>query len=525
MLKSLTVLAFISTVLIGQAQVAPNIEWQRSLGGSNLDAASSIQRTSDGGYILAGVTQSNNGDVSGNHGENDFWVVKLDADGVIQWQKALGGSDFDLARSVQQTTDGGYVVTGSSPSSDGDVTGGHGGTDVWVVKLDPDGMVDWQETYGGTDDDGGSAIQQTSDGGYIIAGNSRSNDGDVTGNHGGPDAWVLKLDVGGTLQWQKCLGGTGYDATYSVQQTSDGGYILAGETGSNDGDVSGNHGGDGIDCWIVKLDGSGNLQWQKTLGGSGNDVAASIRQTDDGGYIMAASSPSTDGDVSGNHGATDFWTVKLDTVGNVQWQQSLGGSLSDFASDIHQLADGGYIVAGITQSQDGDVTANNGSRDVWVVRLNAQGTLLWQKTMGGSSNDSGSAIALTDQGGYVVGGYTDSNDGDVTGNHGGRDCWVVKLGPDPLGIPELENTASFSLFPNPSSDAVNIQLDLATSATVRLQLYDATGQLVGIPVDTKIPAGGRTFRYSTEGLSTGTYEMRLNAGGGGKTFTRKLIKQ
>jgi len=522
MQRSLILLAPTILTLTAYSQSAPDIQWQHTLGGSNLDAASSIQRTSDGGYILAGVTQSNNGDVSGNHGGNDFWVVKLDADGVIQWQKTLGGSDSDLARSVQQTTDGGYVLTGSSPSTDGDVTGGHGGTDVWVVKLDPDGTVVWEETYGGADSDDGSAIQQTSDGGYIVAGLSRSVDGDVSGNHGGPDAWVLKLGIDGDLQWQKCLGGSDYDAAYSIQQTSDDGYIMAGETGSNDGDVSGNHGGEGTDCWIVKLDGSGNLQWQRALGGSGTDVAESIRQTNDGGYIMAGYSNSNDGDVTGNLGGSDFWMSRLDDMGNIQWQRSLGGSSDDYAGNVQLVSDSGYVVTGETESQDGDLTANHGDRDAWVFRLNIEGTLVWQKALGGSANDSGTAIELDNDGGYTMAGWSDSNDGDVTGNHGGRDCWVVKLDPENVGIPELTDAASFSLFPNPSADAVNITFNLASAAVVKLQVYDAQGLLVKTVVDEKASPGERTLHYSTEHLPAGTYELRLVSGN--STITKRLVK-
>ena len=178
---------------------AVTIEWQRSLGGSWHDDAYSIQQTADGGYIVAGDSYSNDGDVTGNHGGNDYWIVKLDASANITWQRALGGSNSDGALSIQQTTDGGYIVAGYSESNDGDVTGNHGGpTDYWVVKLDASGNITWQKSLGGSNNEGAFSIQQTSDGGYIVAGNSGSNDGDITGNHGDRDYWVVKLgpDVG-----------------------------------------------------------------------------------------------------------------------------------------------------------------------------------------------------------------------------------------------------------------------------------------------------------------------------------------
>jgi hypothetical protein len=293
----------------------PYITWRKCLGGSDWDAVIPIQQTSDGGDIVAGVTSSNNGDVSGNHGAYDFWVVKLSSTGSLQWQKCLGGSGSDDAASIQQTSDGGYIVAGSTRSNDGDVSGNH----------------------------------------------------DVSGNYGESDFWVVKLSSTGSLQWQKCFGGSNWDHAASIQQTSDGGYIVAGSTGSSDGDVSGKHAG--FDFWVVKLSSTGSLQWQKCLGGSGSDLAASIQQTSDGGYIVAGITSSNNGDVSGNHGAEDFWVVKLSSTGSLQWQKCFGGSNWDRAYSIQQTSDGGYIVAGMTESNNGDVSGNHGESDIWVVKL------------------------------------------------------------------------------------------------------------------------------------------------------------
>jgi hypothetical protein len=304
--------------------------------------------------------------------------VKLDASGNIQWQKCLGGTGDDRANSIQQTTDGGYVVAGRTYSNDGNVTGNHGSDDYWVVKLDASGNIQWQKCLGGTSWEYASSIQQTTDGGYVAAGYTRSNDGDVSGNHGDWDYWVVKLDSSGNIQWQKCLGGTSWDEAYSIQQTTDGGYVVTGYTTSNDGDVSGNHGGE--DYWVVKLDSSGNIQWQKCLGGTGDDRANSIQQTTDGGYVVAGYTYSNDGDVSGNHGGRDFWVVKLDASGNIQWQKCLGGTNWDEAYSIHQTTDGGYVVAGRTWSNDGDVSGyHGGNYDYWVVKLIAHYNLITGK--------------------------------------------------------------------------------------------------------------------------------------------------
>jgi len=406
-----------------------NIVWQKTFGG-NLFNANSIKQTTDGGYVFAGWSRAN---YSGNHGGYDFWVVKLDSSGTEVWEQNLGGSGNELAYSIQQTTDGGYIVAGESD----DATGNHGNTDYWIVKLDSSGNIIWQKSLGGSGGETAYSIQQTNDGGYIVAGTSTSTDGDVTGNHGNGDYWIVKLDSSGNIIWQKSLGGSGNDYAQSIQQTSDGGYIVAGTSTSNDGDVTGHHGAAGVpgvngvsDYWIVKLDSSGNIIWQKSLGGSDDDIVTSIQQTTDGGYIVAGYSWSTDGDVTGNHGNGDYWIVKLDSSGNIIWQKSLGGSGNDYASSIQQTTDGGYIVAGTSWSNDGDVTGHHGAAgvtDYWIVKLDSSGNIIWQKSLGGSNTDGAHSIQQTTDGGYVVAGDSFSNDGDVTNGSSGGLVWVVKL--------------------------------------------------------------------------------------------------
>ena len=290
-----------------------NTSFSKCLGGSDYDEAHSIWQTSDGGYIIAGYTNSNDGDVSGNHGRGDYWIVKLDRKGNIIWQKCLGGSDYDEAQSIQQTSDGGFIVAGSTWSNNGDVTGKHGSSeefDYWIVKLNGTGNIAWQKCLGGSADDVAFSIQQTADAGFIVAGVTSSNNGDVTGKYGGTDYWIVKLDSTGNITWQKCLGGSADDAAFSIQQTADTGFIVAGVTSSNNGDVTGNHGG--TDCWIVKLSNTGYIQWRKCLGGSHNDWALSIQQTSDSGFIVAGYTRSNNGDVTGNHGESDYWIVKFE---------------------------------------------------------------------------------------------------------------------------------------------------------------------------------------------------------------------
>ena len=416
------------------AQNAPPIEWQKCLGGSKDDYANSVQQTFDGGYIIAGKSLSLNGDVSGHHGSSvtfDYWVVKLNADGSLQWQNSLGGTNSDNASSIQQTSDSGFIVAGTSISNDGDVSGNHGYFDYWIVKLDVDGNLVWQKSLGGIDDDEATSIQQTSDGGFIVAGFSSSNGGDVSGHHATSstyDYWIVRLDPDGNIIWQKSLGGNKNDFAYSIQQTSDAGFIVAGYSESNGGNVSGNHGDE--DYWIVKLNAGGNIEWQRSLGGSADDEAFAIRETSDEGFVVAGYSFSNDNDVSGNHGDNDYWVVKLNAGGNPEWQESLGGSGPEYANSIEETSDGGFVVAGYSYSNNGDVSGNHGSYDYWIVKLDVFGNLVWQECLGGSSSDFAFAIRQTNEGGFIIAGRSDSNNGDVSGSNGNDDYWIVKLAPD-----------------------------------------------------------------------------------------------
>jgi hypothetical protein len=401
------------------------IIWQKSFGGSEWEKASSIRQTTDGGYIIAGETYSDDGDVSGFKGVVDCWIVKLTSSGELDWQKSLGGSSSEWAYSIQQTTDGGYIMAGGSSSSEGDLSENKGSSDYWIVKLTSTGGIDWQKSFGGSNNEWPHSIRQTTDGGYIIAGTSISEDYDITGYIGWYDFWILKLTSTGQLNWQKSFGGTSGDYAYSVQQTTDGGYIIAGSSYSNDGDVSGNNGD--IDYWIVKLTSDGNLDWQKSLGGSSYDEALSVQQTKDGGYIIAGTSASYDGDITGSHGYRDYWIVKLTSDGNLDWQKSLGGSYIENAFSIQQTTDGGYIVAGSSASDDDDVSANKGNRDYWIVKLTATGKIDWEKSLGGSGWDEPYSIQQTTDGGYIIAGESASDNGDVSGNHGETDFWIVKI--------------------------------------------------------------------------------------------------
>lgn len=511
---------FLFLPFLGVAQI-PVIEWQKSLGGSGYDYANSVHQTSDGGYIVAGYTSSNDGDVSGNHGEDDVWVVKLTAAGEIDWSKTFGGSGNDVATYVQETADLGYVIAGNTYSDDGDVTGNQGNGDAWVIKLDNAGTIQWQKTFGGNNVDAANSVQQMADGGYIVACSTVSeNNGDVMGSHGAAECWVVKLSEAGVIEWSLCLGGQSYDYARCVQQTADGGFVIGGNILSVDGDVTGNHGY--VDYWVVKLNNIQEIQWQKALGGTGTDTLASVIQTTDGGYIVAGNAYSQDGDVAGSgfHGTffNDYWVVKLSSTGAIQWKKALGGSGNDLAQSIQQTTDGGYIVYGYTTSNDGDVSGSNGHVDYWIVKLNAQGAIQWQKTLGGTNQegynsipqqvDGAHSIQQTTDSGFILAGYSKSNDGNVSGNHGNFDYWVVKLG-YPLGT-GASLSESIGIYPNPASEHVSVRG--AGSSMRQLSLCSLLGRTLRTTNENSI---------SVSGLPQGLYLLQIQTDHG--NVTKKIL--
>jgi hypothetical protein len=425
-IKSL--LCIFTVVLINQCEKGEQkkssnlqIEWLNCYGGSNYDDFSSIIYTSDGGYLVNGTTESKDGDVTVNNGLDDGWILKLDNQGSIEWEKSVGAEYSDYTTSIIQTSDKGFIASGWSFSSTCDVCDSEG----WIFKLDQNGKIEREDFYGGSRKESFSEILQTEDGGYLVAGGTWSNDGDVTGNHGESDGWIIKMNENREIEWQKCYGGSQQDYLSSISKTVDGGYIAGGGTSSTDGDITGNHGGG--DIWIVKLDKAGSIEWQKCYGGSGIEYFGTLIQTDDGGYAVAGESFSNDGDVSGNHGKDDYWIIKLDEHGNIGWQKCYGGSDGDGADCIIQTSDGEYMIVGGTLSIDGDVTDIHGNQDGWIIKLDNDGKLEWQECIGGTSWDRLVSIKQIGDNKYIIGGRTKSDDGDISGNHGGVDFVILTI--------------------------------------------------------------------------------------------------
>ncbi|MFT6685239.1 MAG: hypothetical protein ACJAVH_000494, partial [Bacteroidia bacterium] len=423
-----------------QAQ-APAIEWQNAIGGSGSDQLQSINQTSDGGYILGGYSSSGISvdKTEASQGNEDYWVIKLNSLGVIEWQNTIGGSSTDQLQSINQTSDGGYILGGLSFSGlSGDKTeASQGGGDYWVVKLNSLGVIEWQNTIGGSNNDRLESINQTSDGGYILGGYSDSGiSGDKTeASQGGGDYWVVKLNSLGVIEWQNTIGGSNREQLFSINQTSDGGYILGGHSLSGiSGDVTeASMPLTTESYWVVKLNSLGVIEWQNAIGGSNLDYLRSINQTGDGGYILGGYSKSgIIGDkTEASQGTFDYWVVKLTSLGAIEWQNTIGGSGIDQLYSVNQTSDGGYILGGYSSSGlSGDKTeASQGVEDYWVVKLNSLGVIEWENTIGGSSRDYLRSINQTSDGGYILGGYSSSGlSGDKTeATQGSFDYWVVKL--------------------------------------------------------------------------------------------------
>ena len=364
--------------------------------------------------------------------DNDNSTTK-DQDIEIDFITTLGGSKNESAQAIINTTDGGYAILGHAQSMDGDVTTkSNESYDYWLLKYDATNQLEWQKTYGGSADDRGADLIQTSDGGYVMVGKSKSNDLQVSENAGFDDFWVVKLDSNGSVYWENSFGFAGSDVPYSIIQTNDDGYLLTGVL-----DVSASNGqGDrnsilsrhaGGDYWVIKLNSNGVKQWSNYYGGSFTDTAYDAIQTEDDGYIIVGSSDSNDVDITNNKGTYDFWIIKISATGNLVWEKSFGGSEIDEAHAINKSADGNYLIAGDTRSSDLDISQNNGAADLWVIKITPEGTLLWEKTLGGSSFDVGRSVSKTQDNGFIISGSSRSTNASFSSNKGQNDAWVIKL--------------------------------------------------------------------------------------------------
>ena len=446
--------------------------WWRNYGGIGDDGGESVQPTSDGGYVIAGWTWSFGA------GDGDFYLVKTNARGDTLWTRTYGGTGYDLGYSVQQTTDGGYVIAGYARSF------GAGNGDVYLIKTNGSGDSLWTRTYGGTSEDRARSVQQTADGGYIVAGHTYSF------GAGSYDVYLIRTNAQGDTLWTRTYGGTSVDQGYSVQQTADGGYVIAGYTFS--------YGAGNADVYLVKTDASGDTLWTRTYGGASYDYVRSVQPTTDGGYIIAGNTESY------GVGSRDVYLVKTDASGDTLWTRTCGGSSRDDGQSVQPTTDGGLIIAGHTES------FGTGGSDVYLIKMNAQGDTLWARTYGDTNDDYGNSVQPTTDGGYIIAGYTESFGADSI------DVCLIKtdsLGNVGIEEPLIRHRASptgFRVQPSPFSSFARVP----GHETELFALSDVTGRQVAICRGDRVG----------EGLRPGVYFLSPAGSKAGKAATETVIK-
>jgi uncharacterized repeat protein (TIGR01451 family) len=440
-------------------------QWRKIIGGSQDEYATTYQYNADGSIVILGETWSSDGDITNFHGNIDIWVCKLDNSGNLLWQKCFGGSGIDYSSTIIKASGGGYILSGWVESNDGDITLNHGSWDAWLVRINETGNIIWQKNFGGTNDDGGeiSELIENSDGSIIFCTDTQSDDGDVSGHHGAEgtsDIWLIKLSSTGNIIWNNCFGGSRSDYIESCKLLPSGEIYLLGGTDSPDLPSFHDPGiAEEFDIYFCRVSSTGSLLFQKCFGGTLDEFTSALVSIDaDGSCVIVADSESGDGDVVGHHGTGerfDIWVLKIDGAGNILWQRSLGGSSNDALfgdyqegqtgggptdwetglGSIIQSNDGGYLLASLTQSNDGDVTGfhpisptDPRGGDLWVVKLSSAGQLEWQRAFGGARGDLAMSPLEFAPNDFIIPGLTHSRDGDIQTNHGEWDGWLIRLG-------------------------------------------------------------------------------------------------
>lgn len=469
---------FCTFVAVSAVAQGPRIFWQRGLGGSYNDQLSSIIATQDGGYLVGGHASSDANDQKSENsrGTFDFWLLKYDSDDRLEWQKTLGGTDWDQLNSMIQTSDEGYLLAGWSYSNASfeKSENRRGDRDYWIVKLSPTGAIEWQKTMGGQGSDVAYAALETANGDFLVGGSSASGqDGDRTAmSRGAEDFWLLRFSAQGALLWQQAYGGSGADALRTIARTTDGTYWLGGSSGSGEtGDRSlPNYGGQ--DFWLVRVNDAGEVIWQYAAGGSEDDRLMGVLAEEGGGLILAGDSKSgaTGSKTVESRGESDYWAIRLNENLELDWQQAFGGTQEELLTEAMSTLDGGFILGGHSNSQNtGDKTDTcRGLRDYWLVKVGSEGQIIWQRTIGGDQDEYFDGMAQLPNGALLVGGATNSGvSGDKTeGNRGNADYWLLKLVGEPTGTSASSALAPAAarLVSNPvQQGAANFVLDGASA--------------------------------------------------------------
>ncbi len=418
------------------AEFSGTLAWVETFGGSGIDQATAVAPTDDGAFMVVGSTYSNDGHFAGlkSTTDADYFLMRVRPDGGVDWTKVYGGPDDELATGITKTSDGGYVLAGYS-RSDNCFAGSNGGFhDYYILKVDAQGNEIWCQNFGYPGSDQARSVIETREGDLMVTGffdvsasegqgnDDRSNSGSL---HGVGEYWGIKLDADGQFFWKRYFGGSDNDRSYNVLQTNDGGFILIGASESSDFDITDSKGS--YDFWAVKLGALGALQWTRSFGGSEIDIAYDIALTLEGNYLIVGDARSSDQDISVNFGNADVWLVEIDPQGNLIREKSLGGSMFDSAKDLLRMNENLYCITGSSRSLDGDVSVNNGENDAWTVVVDAQGEIQFEMAIGGSSLDFSEGAAQGVDGALLIVGNTESSDGDIPQNSGYKDILIYKI--------------------------------------------------------------------------------------------------
>jgi hypothetical protein len=413
-------------------EIADVLEFVETLGGSKNDAFNAVKATTDGGYITAGYTQSNNGDILEKTNTSfDFLISKFSSKNILEWQKTFGGSDDDRATAIVQTLDGGFAVLGFAKSTDIAVSENAGSKDFWLLKLTSNGNLLWEKSFGFSGADYGTDLIETKEGGFLITGvlDVSASDGQGSAKstatkHSGGDYWAIKTDNTGALEWSRFFGGSFTEVPLGVLETDAHNFVIVGSSDSKDFNISNNKGS--YDFWIIKISTEGTLLWEKSFGGSEIDEAKAITTTNDGNFIIVGDTRSTDKNVSKNNGAADIWVLKVSEEGTLLWEKTIGGTNFDVARAVSRTQDNGYLISGSSRSLDNGFE-NKGQNDALILKIDKNGNLLWKKTFGGSEIDFLYGVVELENTAIIAVGESSSSDQDILENKGFTDALIIQI--------------------------------------------------------------------------------------------------
>ena len=474
LLYSLLLVLTISSIQICFAQT-PDTLWTKMLGGVEDEYGFYAEQTSDGGYIITGTTESFGA------GYDDVWLVKTNSSGDTLWTKTYGGSDYDEGDCVHQTNDGGYIIFAETGSFNPNFYR------VWLIKTDADGDTIWTKLFGENQNYYIESGLELPGIGYIFLGFTAVDATDPE------DILLVKTNLSGEIDWTKTYGGTDRDLPSSIYQTEDGGFIISGSTKTlSAGD---------FDAWLIRTDSDGNLIWTQKYGGTGYDLGWDAEETNDDGFIVAGLTAS----FGHMNNYVDAWLIKTDYNGDTLWTKTFGGLDHDGALSVLQTSDAGYIFTGYYSLEGYE-------SDVWVVKTDEDGNMQWSKNYGGIFFDMGRTINPTSDGGYIVSGEYYS----VTANS--RDIWLLKIGPDPNDVEKDEKAQIPETivlkqnYPNPFNPTTTIEFGIPESGFVTLAVYNLLGEQVGLLVNEHLLAGSYKATWAAADLPSGIYIYKLRAG-------------